>query len=101
MVRVPVQYHRLRELEPESERDADFFRVSEDVFEAASLLAVVLPVPEREALFFVSLSLFGIEPTGPYGTLIEYILSSIQPRSPGLRGHLIWLRLPCCGSSGA
>ncbi len=60
MVFVPVLDHRLCELEPESERDSDFFRVSEDVFETVSLLAAVLPDSERGALFFVSLSLFGI-----------------------------------------
>ncbi len=87
MVFVPVQYHRLCELEPESERDSDFFRVSEDAFEAVSPLAVVLPVSEYEALFFVSLSLFGIEFTEPYGGLIRFILSRTPHGPPGPRGH--------------
>lgn len=94
MVRVPVQYHRLRELEPESERDS-FFRVSEDVFEPVSLL--VLPAAEREESFFVSL--FGIELTESQGHLIGDILSQIPHRLPAHRVIAMGDPAPCRGPS--
>lgn len=90
-----MQYHRLCELEPESERDSDFFRVSEDAFEAVSPLAVVLPVSEYEALFFVSLSLFGIEFTEPYGGLIRFILLGHRTVRPAHVVIALGVRPPC------